>query len=44
VATGLKLPEDLGFQQARKLIRQALEDLGTAEAIDAEFRALLGVS
>jgi hypothetical protein len=44
VATGLKLPEGIGFQRARKLIRHALEDLGTAEAIDAEFRALLGVS
>jgi hypothetical protein len=44
VATGLTLPEGLGFQRARKLIRQALEGLGTAEAINAEFRALLGVS
>jgi hypothetical protein len=44
VARGLKLPEGVGFQRARKLIRRALEDVGTAEAIDAEFRALLGVS
>ena len=38
------LAEGLGFQQARKLVRQALENLGTAQAIDAEFRALLGIS
>ena len=44
VAAGINLAEGLGFQRARKLIRQALEDLGTAEAIDAEFRTLLGVS
>jgi hypothetical protein len=44
VAAGINLPEGLGFQQARRLVREALAELGTAEAIDAELRALVGAA
>jgi hypothetical protein len=44
VAAGIILPEGLGFQQARRLVRKALVELGTAEATDAELRALLSAA
>jgi SAM-dependent methyltransferase len=44
VAADVDLPEGLGFQRARRLIREALEAAGTLEALDAELRALLGVA
>jgi hypothetical protein len=43
-AAGLNLPHGLGFQRARRLIREALVELGTAEAIDAEVREILAAT
>jgi len=41
IATQVKLPAGIGFQRARRLIRQALDDVGIADALDAELSSLL---
>ncbi len=43
VAAGVALPDGIGFQQARKMIRLELDHLGTTEAINTEVAELLGV-
>lgn len=44
VAAEIELPAGLGFKRARSLIREALVEVGTADAIDAELREILGVT
>lgn len=41
VADGVSLSEDLGFQKARKAVREALEDAGIAQRLDALVTSLL---
>jgi hypothetical protein len=41
VCEAVELPEGVGFQRARGLLRAALEEAGIAEALDAAVRALL---
>jgi len=41
VAASVALPDGTGFQRARGLIRTALQEQGTAAALDAEVAALL---
>ncbi len=42
VAVAVALPEGVGFQQARKIIRAELDRSGTTEAINVEVAGLLG--